>query len=806
MKWGNNKKTYAMACYICYFVVVAVVVIMLSVVRLHHVLNKNVKQRAFGELQSMAQTYATLAKKDAETQFAQLHVVGSIIESQSEIQENDLSAMWDLMEQIEEPTMIGIANMEGDAVDYQGNTIGNISGRTYFKDIVNGNATEKCVYLESSLRSEKPEILYAIPIYKEGKIEGVLFKSKNVSAIAEPEIMDIGFDGHSSLFIINSQGEIILVSDSKESNLLSDNLFDDSDHIKIEDITNDELRKNLQERVSGYCTFHHENEVKYAAYVPLNFGDYALFCMVDKNFADIKFEKNQSNIRNAIYYVTGMFFLVSLFAVFLMIMYKKKERQESVNRKFQYNGYKKIMQELTCPVYEYDIENDQLCGNKAFSETFSRRTIEKFVANTQTWKERHPEFNFNGLVQEIETVILEHKITSFESVIQNKSNEFNWIKSILVPVNDDNGKVIRVFGTILDTTREHIRFEKAVEIMSSMPTGLHRCCLSDPIHVEYIGEGLYRMLGYTAEEVDAIIGAKREYINLMPEEDREHFANYAIRLRQNGGVDTLEYRMICKDGSLLPVTETMEVKTGSDGIIYGYAVVTDIRKYKEKQKEADEKVERLELQLSEARLKVSTGQMQPHFLYNALASIREIILEDPEYASDLIYDFTTHLRACIKSMSNCANIPFSQEIENIKAYVSIEKMRFGDKLQVQYDISETDFEIIPLGIQPLVENAVRHGIYERGETGGIVKIQSFRDKNHVIVTVEDNGVGFDMDFIQKEVEQHKRDSTGLQNLIFRFENIMHADVRVESQLGVGTKITVSIPVLGGENHESNYCR
>lgn len=81
--------------------------------------------------------------------------------------------------------------------------------------------------------------------------------------------------------------------------------------------------------------------------------------------------------------------------------------------------------------------------------------------------------------------------------------------------------------------------------------------------------------------------------------------------------------------------------------------------------------------------------MQPHFLYNALASIREIVLENPEYAADLIFDFTTHLRACIKSMASEEFTSFHQEIENIKAYVNIEKMRFGDKLQVQYDIQES---------------------------------------------------------------------------------------------------------------------
>lgn len=90
-------------------------------------------------------------------------------------------------------------------------------------------------------------------------------------------------------------------------------------------------------------------------------------------------------------------------------------------------------------------------------------------------------------------------------------------------------------------------------------------------------------------------------------------------------------------------------------------------------REAGMKVLETENELITVRNKLSMHQMQPHFLYNALASIREIILEDPEYASELLCDFTTHLRACIRGMSDVDQIPFRQELENIRAYLNIEK-------------------------------------------------------------------------------------------------------------------------------------
>ncbi len=233
--------------------------------------------------------------------------------------------------------------------------------------------------------------------------------------------------------------------------------------------------------------------------------------------------------------------------------------------------------------------------------------------------------------------------------------------------------------------------------------------------------------------------------------------------------------------------------------MYGYSVVTDIHKQREDQKRLEQELKQTRDQLAQTRVKNASSQMQPHFLYNALSSIREIVLEDPEYASDLIYDFTTHLRACVRSMTSDALIPFAQELENVRAYVNIEKMRFGDRLSVEYNCPETDFNIIPLSIQPLVENAVRHGVFDRGAVGGKVMVSTAHGDGCIFVYVEDNGVGFDYHKTMQEVEDGTRDSSGLANLIFRFATLMRAEVSVDSIIGSGTKVTVTIPI--SEEHE-----
>ena len=123
-----------------------------------------------------------------------------------------------------------------------------------------------------------------------------------------------------------------------------------------------------------------------------------------------------------------------------------------------------------------------------------------------------------------------------------------------------------------------------------------------------------------------------------------------------------------------------------------------------------------------------------------------------------------------------------------------EKMRFGSKLNVIYEIKTSDFSVLPLSIQPIVENAVRHGIYQRGPVGGTVRIRTDALPDCWRITVSDTGVGFDAEaFLQGSSANHA-DSTGLKNLIFRLEHVMNGKVSIHSVIGVGTTISISIPM------------
>jgi len=148
--------------------------------------------------------------------------------------------------------------------------------------------------------------------------------------------------------------------------------------------------------------------------------------------------------------------------------------------------------------------------------------------------------------------------------------------------------------------------------------------------------------------------------------------------------------------------------------------------------------------LQENQLKLMMDQIQPHFLFNTLSAIRVLIKMEPDMAYDAMYDFSKYLRANIDNVNNIEGIDFASEVEHIKSYVNIEKIRFGDRVNAEYDIQVDDFFVPPLSIQSLVENAIQYGILPKMR-GGTIWLRSYETTDYDVVEIEDDGVGFNRD-------------------------------------------------------------
>ena len=188
------------------------------------------------------------------------------------------------------------------------------------------------------------------------------------------------------------------------------------------------------------------------------------------------------------------------------------------------------------------------------------------------------------------------------------------------------------------------------------------------------------------------------------------------------------------------------------------------------------------------RIKILLTQIKPHFLYNVLNSIYVLCEKDPEKAQEAIGRFSDYLRGNLSNLEKEDCISFLREMEHVTNYLSLEKMRFRDKLTIKYDIKDESFELPALSVQLLAENAVKHGIHKK-EEGGTVRIESYSTADNYYVIVEDDGVGFNPADSKEGDGLH----IGLDNLEERLLRMCGGHLTVESIEGVGTKATITIP-------------
>ena len=192
---------------------------------------------------------------------------------------------------------------------------------------------------------------------------------------------------------------------------------------------------------------------------------------------------------------------------------------------------------------------------------------------------------------------------------------------------------------------------------------------------------------------------------------------------------------------------------------------------------------------TEQRVQLMLSQIKPHFLYNALGAVEELCDVDPQAAKEATTLFEKYLRGNMSAISSAGPVPFIKELEHTKMYLEIEKLRFEDALQIQYDIACTDFFLPSLTLEPIVENAVKHGVRGTEDGRGTVTITTRRAENCVEISVIDDGPGFDPAVLADDSETH----VGLRNVRERLQNVCGGTMRIESGKRIGTTVTLQIP-------------
>ena len=190
-------------------------------------------------------------------------------------------------------------------------------------------------------------------------------------------------------------------------------------------------------------------------------------------------------------------------------------------------------------------------------------------------------------------------------------------------------------------------------------------------------------------------------------------------------------------------------------------------------------------EIARQRANVMVLQMRPHFIYNTLVSIHSLCGINPQKAQQITMDFTNYLRRNFNAVASDSTIPFSMELEHTRAYLAVEQAQHEDMLSVDYDTPYTHFRLPPLTLQPIVENAIKHGM-DPYHGPLHISIRTRNTDSGTEIIVEDDGSGFDP-------SDESRPHTALDNIRQRLELMCAGNLDVMSRDGGGTTVTVTIP-------------
>lgn len=202
---------------------------------------------------------------------------------------------------------------------------------------------------------------------------------------------------------------------------------------------------------------------------------------------------------------------------------------------------------------------------------------------------------------------------------------------------------------------------------------------------------------------------------------------------------------------------------------------------------------------ADKRIQIMMTQIQPHFLFNTISTISALCYTAPEKAGRIADSFGLYLRQNLDSLGTAGLIPFRDELAHTQTYTDIEMTRF-ETIRVEYDVQDDDFSVPPLTLQPIVENAIRHGAFARDE--GLVRVSTRGTASGHEITVWDNGDGFDPAKLREGDGSH----IGIWNVRERLERMCGGSLVIDSGNGSGTTVTIRIPYTKEEQNHAGDLR
>lgn len=308
--------------------------------------------------------------------------------------------------------------------------------------------------------------------------------------------------------------------------------------------------------------------------------------------------------------------------------------------------------------------------------------------------------------------------------------------------------MIYVYADASDDPRESIMSSRVVQVLSLLNAVNIAILLSNPFtHAYfYFSEGNTFAYGPLTWVFNALLAGQGALI--IP---------VVLHLRKRNGASLTARLVAC--GMLVLLAALFRIVNPRLMVLYSVMTIVLATLCVGVQANLEEELAEARASAAESRVRLLSGQIHPHFVFNSLNVIKALVVEDPNRAEQAIQDFSDYLRSHLDEMSSTRMEPFAQEMEHVRHYISLEMADMTRPLEVRYDLQVEDFMLPPLTLQPLVENAIRHGIRTR-EEGGTVTISTWMDGQEVLVSVVDDGRGIS----SATKRQDQRRSVGLDNV------------------------------------------